>query len=128
MVFIEQLRHEIRRLVRKRFAQILSWGRAEEVVREVFPLPILLLDGVDFPLPRPLLHSLFSLDGELNVLKILPPDQVRDVVTGCEAFQLPLAMLNNARRQIPSNANVKCAVPLAGKNVDRVDAPLFRHG
>ena len=45
----------------------------------VFPLLILFFDEVDLPLARPLLHRLFALNGELNVVKILPPDQSNDI-------------------------------------------------
>ena len=64
----------------KDFAQILSWRCAEEAMGEVFPLLILLFDGVDLPLPNPYLHRLFALDCELNVFKIFPPDKICDVV------------------------------------------------
>ena len=48
-------------------------------MREVYPLLILLFDEVDLPLARPLLLLLFTLNGELDVFKILLPDQSNDI-------------------------------------------------
>ena len=79
-------------------------------MREVFPLTILRIDGVDLPLTQPLLHRLFALNGELNVFKILPPRQSCDVIARSEFLLLFFLVLDNASVEIARDTDVERAV------------------
>src|ERR1700684_4520049 len=85
---------------------------------------IILLDERNLPGTAPSLQLLLARDRSTHVIEHLEMNEPMHVMALSEAFERSGAMLMQPRQQIGRHADVKRAVPPAGKDVD---ARLPRH-
>ena len=86
--------------------------------RKVMPVGVFALNEVDLPLPVPVLQPFLLGDGGGHVAKQFVADEPVDPVTAGEASGDSLAVLSQALNEVGRNADIDCAVGLAGEQVD----------
>ena len=87
---------------------------AGNLIEEVTPIRIELLNQLDLPRPAPFLELLFARDGAARIGVELGIDEMVDVVSGRESLQPLLPMHNRPAEQVARDADVELAVLAAG--------------
>lgn len=107
-----------------------SW-RAPAVIsavkrlEQVIPARIALLDQPQFPAPLPFLERLLAGDGVADIGIRFDVDQPRHAIFFGKSRTPAVSMRGDAGGKIAGDADIKRPVPLAGENIDMINA---RHG
>jgi hypothetical protein len=89
-----------------------------QVCCEIIPVRVVFFDQVDLPLPIAVFDLLLKADGSGNVLALLIPDKVGDIVFAGKSFQQMMFVLIHAVFQMTGDASVQSAAFFAGKDVN----------
>ena len=111
----------------ERRVAMLAWPRAlMQLLEEVVPMRIGLLDQIELQFALVLLDRFFALDRLDDQLMWLVPDQALETVGRCKAGKRAVHVLGDARDQIGSHADVERATPPVGHHAD-ADERSVRH-
>ena len=92
--------------------------RTTGFLEEVAPGGVGFLDEFDFPAAPPFLQLLLAKDGIFHGVKVLEPDELFDGIDFREAHDAPVLVGGDPRAEIGCDADIECAVALAGEDVD----------
>ena len=80
------------------------------------------IDEIDLPVARPFLHRLLALDGRVDVVMHLVPDEPMNSVFARKRARRAVAVLGYAAQEIIGNADVERAVVPVCEQVDEISA------
>ena len=102
----------------------LGWFRinpfraGQEVVVEVSPLRVEILDQLELPGATPAFDLGFASDRIDDIAMFLKPDELMDAIFGSEGRCFTCAVLPDAVDEIAGDAAIECAVSVGGEEVD----------
>ena len=94
-------------------------GQKAQILRQVAPAEIVLLDQFDLPCAEPLLDPLLAQDRLLHRRVLFEPDEPPDPVLAREAGNRAVAVLLDALDQAGGDAGIDRAIAPVGEQIDR---------